>query len=148
MNIQRVWIATSCSIWPHEILAFTTSAFLFFHSSYILAHFQVADNRRVCLLFPTVLHWHDYCGSFIPLMDFSLRRFKVNESRNLLCLLRAADRLTKSHEIPILSYQPTNDMTTIWLWLTSCHKKWYIMSWRKWRHYHLVLRELWVTGMT
>ena len=34
-------ISTSCSIWPHEILAFTTSAFPSFYSSYILAHFQV-----------------------------------------------------------------------------------------------------------
>ena len=38
---QTATIATSCSIWPHEILAFTTSAFPSFYSSYILAHFQV-----------------------------------------------------------------------------------------------------------
>ena len=38
---QTATIATSCSIWPHEILAFTTSTFPSFYSSYILAHFQV-----------------------------------------------------------------------------------------------------------
>ena len=38
---QTATIATSCSIWPHEILAFTTSAFPSFYSSYILAHFHV-----------------------------------------------------------------------------------------------------------
>ena len=38
---QTATIATSCSIWPHEILAFTTSAFPSFYSSYILPHFQV-----------------------------------------------------------------------------------------------------------
>ena len=38
---QSVTTATSCSIWPHEILAFTTSTFPSFYSSYILAHFQV-----------------------------------------------------------------------------------------------------------
>ena len=37
---QTATIATSCSIWPHEILAFTTSAFPSFYSSYILAHFH------------------------------------------------------------------------------------------------------------
>ena len=38
---QTAIIATSCSIWPHEILAFTTSAFPSFYSLYILSHFQV-----------------------------------------------------------------------------------------------------------
>ena len=38
---QTATIATSCSIWPHEILAFTTSAFPSFYFSYIQAHFQV-----------------------------------------------------------------------------------------------------------
>ena len=38
---QMATIATSCSICPHEILAFTTSTFPSFYSSYILAHFQV-----------------------------------------------------------------------------------------------------------
>ena len=38
---QTATIATSCSIRPHEILAFTTSTFSSFYSSYILAHFQV-----------------------------------------------------------------------------------------------------------
>ena len=37
---QTATVATSCSIWPHEILAFTTSAFPSFYSSYILAHFH------------------------------------------------------------------------------------------------------------
>ena len=68
---QTVTIATSCSIRPHGILAFTTSTFPSFYSSYILAHFQVftvqshatqlttlcADERGYmsntsCLLFP------------------------------------------------------------------------------------------------
>ena len=40
-NRQTATIATSCSIRPHEILAFTTSTFPSFYSSYILAHFQV-----------------------------------------------------------------------------------------------------------
>ena len=38
---QTATIATSCSIWPREILAVTTSAFPSFYSSYIIAHFQV-----------------------------------------------------------------------------------------------------------
>ena len=45
---QTATTATSCSIWPHEILAFTTSAFPSFYTSYSLypfskhiAHFQV-----------------------------------------------------------------------------------------------------------
>ena len=38
---QTATISTSCSIWPHEILAFTTSAYSSFCSSYVLAHFQV-----------------------------------------------------------------------------------------------------------
>ena len=38
---QTATIATSCSIWPHEILTLTTSAFPSFYSSHILAHFQV-----------------------------------------------------------------------------------------------------------
>ena len=38
---QTAITSISCSIWPHEILAFTTSAFPSFYSSYILAHFQV-----------------------------------------------------------------------------------------------------------
>ena len=43
---QTVIIATSCSIWPHEILAFSTSAFPSFYSSHILAHFQVFTMQR------------------------------------------------------------------------------------------------------
>jgi len=38
---QTATIATSYSIWPHEILAFTTSAFPSFYSSHILAHLKV-----------------------------------------------------------------------------------------------------------
>ena len=38
---QTATIATSCSIWPHEILAFSTSVFPSFYSSYIIVHFQV-----------------------------------------------------------------------------------------------------------
>ena len=38
---QTATVATSCSIWPHEILAFTTSTFPSLYSSHILAHFQV-----------------------------------------------------------------------------------------------------------
>ena len=38
---QTATIPTSCSIWPREILAVTTSAFPSFYSSYIIAHFQV-----------------------------------------------------------------------------------------------------------
>ena len=45
---QTATTAISCSIWPHEILAFTTSAFPSFYTSYSLypfskhiAHFQV-----------------------------------------------------------------------------------------------------------
>ena len=38
---QIAIIATSCSIWPHEIFVFTKGTFPSFCSSYILAHFQV-----------------------------------------------------------------------------------------------------------
>ena len=38
-------IATSCSILPYEILAFTTSTFPSFYSSYILARFQVFTEQ-------------------------------------------------------------------------------------------------------
>ena len=40
---QTATIATNCSIWPREILAFTTSTFPSFYSSHILAHFQVLN---------------------------------------------------------------------------------------------------------
>lgn len=43
---QTAAIATSCSIWPHEILAFSTSAFPSLYSSHILAHFQVFTMQR------------------------------------------------------------------------------------------------------
>ena len=43
---QTATIATSCSIWPHQILAFSTSAFPSFYSSHIPAHFQVFTMQR------------------------------------------------------------------------------------------------------
>ena len=40
-------ITTSCSIRPYEILAFTTSTFPSFYSSYILAHFHNQTPRNL-----------------------------------------------------------------------------------------------------
>ena len=57
-------------------------------------------------------------------MDFSLRRRKVKLSLvNFRVYLEppiASQKVTKS---PLLTYLPSNDMTTIRLWLTSCRKK-------------------------
>ena len=41
LSSQQTATIASCSIWPHEILAFTTSALPSFYSLYIPAHFQV-----------------------------------------------------------------------------------------------------------
>ena len=85
-------------------------------------------------------------------MYFSLQRYKVKQSLvNFRAYLEleppiASQKFTKS---PLLTCVPTSDMTTIWLWLiTSCHKKWYVMSWKRVPQYHLMPRELWVADIT
>ena len=73
-------------------------------------------------------HWHNYYGLFIPWMDFSLRRYGVKLSLvNLHVHFEPPIASQKVTKVPylltyLLTYLPTNDMTTIWLWLISCHK--------------------------
>ena len=68
---QTATIATCCSIWPHEILAFTTSTFPSFYSSYILAHFQVFTVQSHATQLTTLCALRGYISNTSTLL-FSL----------------------------------------------------------------------------
>ena len=73
---QTAIIATSCSIWPHEILAFTTSAFPSFYSLYILTHFQVftvqSHATQLTALCADAVMWVTLLVSYFHLRLFCL----------------------------------------------------------------------------
>ena len=85
---QTATVATSCSIWPHEILAFTTSAFPSFYSSYILAHLQVftvqSHATQLTTLCADVVVWVP-----LPVSYFHFRLFlswrRWGEGQMFLC---------------------------------------------------------------
>ena len=72
---QTATIATSCSIWPHEILAFTTSTFPSFYSSYILAHFQVFTVQSNATQLTTLCRMKVFIWVTLPVCYFHYRLF-------------------------------------------------------------------------
>lgn len=130
------------SQWPLTVLATRVS-------HYIVNNRRCHISLRIRSFFSKIPHMHNYYGSLIPWMDLWCWRYKVN--LGLVNFRVHFEPPIASQNVTKVPYLLTCLLTT-WpqygVCLTSCHKKWYIMFWKGWSQYHLVLRELWVTDIT